>query len=152
MEDNNIIEQCPICLEDISDNSYTLECNHKYHIECIIKWFRNKHTCPLCKDIQIYDNLTQWKKIETIKEIKKLGRKKNCPDGVKKILTKIKKIKEQEKNFKIYFKEFKNKYKEILKEFSTMRRNSFKFSRNIRLYERQLFNFITISPIYIKNN
>ena len=98
MEENNIIEQCPICLEDISDNSYTLECNHKYHTECIVKWFRNNNnTCPLCKDVQDYSNFSYWTKIQTIQEIKKLGRRKTCPDGIKKILNKIKKRKRERK-------------------------------------------------------
>lgn len=151
MEENNTIEQCPICLEDISDNSYTLECNHKYHTECIVKWFRNNNnTCPLCKDVQDYSNLSYWTKIQTIQEIKKLGRRKTCPDGIKKILNKIKKVKEEEKNFKKCFVEFKNKYKEILKNFSNMRKKRYNFSRTIRRYERQLLHFITINPIYIK--
>ena len=151
MEENNIIEQCPICLEDISDNSYTLECNHKYHTECIVKWFRNNNnTCPLCKDVQDYSNFSYWTKIQTIQEIKKLGRRKTCPDGIKKILNKIKKEREKEKKFREHLKEFNNKYKEVLKEFRTMKTNKYKFSRNIRRYERQLLHFITISPIYIK--
>ena len=151
MEENNTIDQCPICLENISDNSYTLECNHKYHTECIVKWFRNNNnTCPLCKDIQYYSNLSYWIKIETIQEIKKLGRRKTCPDGIKKILNKIKKVKEEEKNFRKFFIEFKNKYKEIIKDFINMRKKKYKFSRDISRYERQLLHFIAISPIYIK--
>lgn len=151
MEENNTIDQCPICLDDISDNSYTLECNHKYHTECIVKWFRNNNnTCPLCKDVKDYSNLSYWTKIETIQEIKKLGRRKSCPDGIRKILNKIKKVKENEKNFRKSFMEFKNKNKQILKDFCIMRTKRYKFSRSIRRYERQLLSFITISPIYIK--
>ena len=150
MEENNTIDQCPICLEDISDNSYTLEFKHKYHTECIVKWFRNNNnTCPLCKDAQDYSNLSYWTKLQTIQEIKKLGKRKSCPDGVKKILNKIKKVKEEEKNYKKCFIEFKKKYKEILKDFANMRKKRYTFSRNIRKYETQLLNFITLSPIYI---
>ena len=57
MEENNVIEQCAICFEDLTNNTFTLECKHKFHTECIVKWFRNDNSsCPLCKDINTYDN------------------------------------------------------------------------------------------------
>ena len=151
MQEINTIQKCSICLEDLSDEIYTLECNHKFHTKCIIKWFRNDNsTCPLCKDIKTYSNLSYWQKIDTIAEIKKLGRRKNCPDKLKKILNKIKEEKKKENDYKNYCKEFKSKYKEILKEYSNIRRSNIKFYRNIRRFERELLQFITINPIYIK--
>ena len=151
MEENNVLEQCPICFEDLSSETYTLECNHKFHINCIVKWFRNDNsTCPLCKDIHTYDDLSYWTKIETISEIKKLGRKKSCPDGIKKILNKIKKLKEKQKKFRKYCKEFTDNNKQLIKEHSKIRRTRWEFPRKIRKLERQLLHFITISPIYIK--
>ena len=151
MEENNVIEQCAICFEDLTNNTFTLECKHKFHTECIVKWFRNDNSsCPLCKDINTYDNLSYWTKIETITQIKHLGRRKNCPIQIKNILNKIKKQKEKEKNYKKYHREFNTKYKEILKEFSLLRRTKYKFARNIRKLERQLISFINICPIYIK--
>lgn len=44
---------CMICHESCNDSScYILpECNHKYHINCIITWFRNGDSrCPYCGD------------------------------------------------------------------------------------------------------
>ena len=30
---------------------YTLECNHNFHIDCIVKWFRTSNgNCPCCWD------------------------------------------------------------------------------------------------------
>ena len=32
---------CSICHEELNGDIYTLpECNHKYHTNCIITWFR----------------------------------------------------------------------------------------------------------------
>ena len=50
-------ELCAICHEniDLNDGSiYTLpECNHSYHTNCIMTWFRmGKNTCPLCNKVQ----------------------------------------------------------------------------------------------------
>ena len=42
---------CSICFNPMTENeSHLLECNHKFHTACILKWFRSKHdTCPLCR-------------------------------------------------------------------------------------------------------
>ena len=45
-------EKCSICLENIENNEYNLpECNHNFHTNCIITWFRAGHNCcPLCRN------------------------------------------------------------------------------------------------------
>ena len=46
---------CSICLLEISDdynNSKKLDCGHKFHIDCIVKWYTSNKdikTCPLCR-------------------------------------------------------------------------------------------------------
>jgi len=145
---------CSICYEDINtedNNTYTLECNHCYHAACIIKWFRNDHSnCPLCNDATIDTNLCYYQKIETIEEIKKLGRKKSCPPNIKKTLEKIKKSKVDAKNAVITYTEFKKVNKDILDMEKKLRRNKYKQKRKIRLLEYTLLSQVTINPIYIK--
>ena len=48
-EDEDLI--CSICFNSMTETeSYSLECDHKFHTACILKWFRSKHdTCPLCR-------------------------------------------------------------------------------------------------------
>ena len=59
---------CSICYENIDDddyNTHTLnECSHKFHTNCIIKWFRTESSqgkCPLC--------LVQQEKSEIVNEL-----------------------------------------------------------------------------------
>lgn len=34
----------------MTEGCHTLGCDHKYHAECIIKWFRSGHSdCPMCR-------------------------------------------------------------------------------------------------------
>lgn len=43
---------CSICCDDMTSSSTThvLECGHRFHTKCIVDWFRQAHTCPLCRD------------------------------------------------------------------------------------------------------
>ena len=120
--------------------------------DCIMKWFRKyKSDCPLCKDTQIDTSTLKWGiKIQTLKEIRKLGRRKTCPKEIKKELDKIKKIKTQQKEKQNELKEFTKQNKEILKTHRELRRNRFKFYRRIRDSENKLLALITLNPIYIK--
>lgn len=164
MENKN--ELCSICYEELSENAHALECGHKYHCSCIINWFRKDHNnCPLCNDTTINEENMPWNvKIKTIEEIKKLGRRKDCPKNIKKTLNKIKKIKEdtkknimEAKEIKKEFDEFKKTNKEILKSYKTLQNKYFnkrsfrwKNKRKIRKIESELLAQIQITPIYLK--
>ena len=57
MKDSNH-EKCIICLNDfiINDNIKHFPCSHFFHEDCIIKWFLEKNSCPLCKKTYNYGN------------------------------------------------------------------------------------------------
>ena len=42
---------CRICLEDYEQGQILiyLTCIHRFHEECIMHWFENKDSCPICK-------------------------------------------------------------------------------------------------------
>ena len=50
-------ENCPICLDEIMINSeiIILECNHGFHVQCLMKWIKydilNNRHCPICNKI-----------------------------------------------------------------------------------------------------
>jgi hypothetical protein len=45
-------ELCPICLSKLNEKTtYKIECNHTFHTDCIMKWFRQSNgSCPCCMD------------------------------------------------------------------------------------------------------
>ena len=52
------ISECNICLSDLNNTKVvTLECGHKFHKNCIIKWFTtqietgNHPSCPSCRNL-----------------------------------------------------------------------------------------------------
>ena len=42
---------CAICLELIEevDQYETIECKHRFHQNCILKWIKHSYECPLCR-------------------------------------------------------------------------------------------------------
>ena len=44
------IIDCSICFEELNnEEEYVLNCNHKYHRDCISRWLHTNPTCPLCR-------------------------------------------------------------------------------------------------------
>lgn len=45
------VENCSICLDDIEPGAYgtQLTCKHIFHNECIMGWYKQHQTCPLCR-------------------------------------------------------------------------------------------------------
>ena len=49
--DQNIEKECSICLDDKADIKLSnCKGEHYFHKKCIKKWFKNKKTCPVCKE------------------------------------------------------------------------------------------------------
>jgi hypothetical protein len=48
---NENLNQCSVCLENINvgESCVTLECNHKFHVQCIERWCERHNTCPVCR-------------------------------------------------------------------------------------------------------
>ncbi|MED6203593.1 hypothetical protein PIB30_000675 [Stylosanthes scabra] len=43
-------DACPICLEeyDAENPKLTTECDHYFHLSCILEWMERSETCPVC--------------------------------------------------------------------------------------------------------
>ena len=47
-----MINECSICLEELSNNFLILNCKHKYHIKCYTDW-RNRISNDVCPDCNL---------------------------------------------------------------------------------------------------
>ena len=44
------LDTCSICLDELNNFPQTkILCNHKFHKKCIMKWFKNNTSCPVCR-------------------------------------------------------------------------------------------------------
>jgi hypothetical protein len=124
---------CCICLQSLSNNTdtYTIpECNHTFHTNCIIPWFRTSNpNCPYCRSTMdneprgFFDPYTREGRYKMIRNI---ARKKNAPVHLKKMVNKLinfnKKLDEQRKKFTLWKKsEEGKKFKELSKKASKLR-------------------------------
>ncbi len=158
-DENNDNNQCAICLETInsddSSQSYKIDCNHEFHTDCIMKWFRlGNSNCPLCNDSPNIDTSTQYFAFsygtstyidERCKEIKRISRKKNAPEALKKQIDKLKTLeaefKEADKTRIEYLKKPEIKeYKKTLAE-----NNRLKW-RKRNAAHKQKIKIITLYP------
>ena len=54
---------CPICLEKIdSSNEEVLvtDCKHRFHKNCLIKWYNINDKCPYCRQIMCFDIISDF--------------------------------------------------------------------------------------------
>ena len=44
-------KQCAICIKyyNVGCKVFFLPCQHHFHIECIMTWFKTNHVCPNCR-------------------------------------------------------------------------------------------------------
>ena len=137
-EDNT----CAICLCEMTDdeNTYTIpECNHKFHTNCALQWYRQTEqtNCPLCRS-NPNDLFGLGNRNGRIKLWKRLGRRKSCPKHVKKALDKLKRAKEISTKASKEFAEFKREHKEFMKTFSKLRNNKWNKWRGVSRAERDM--------------
>ena len=169
-------EECGICREELEcGQCYTLpECNHRYHTNCIISWFRNGDSrCPYCgnKGINYKNDETLQKiknkhyttafEIQMLADIKKYTflKKNDTNKRCLKTRKQFEKIKELEENYKIEtnnLREFQQSLKEVPILYSEAKKNimcyrskKWKINRQIRLEQMKIINNSYIIPLII---
>lgn len=170
---------CPICTEDLHENDcYILpECDHMFHIDCIMSWFRaGNNRCPYCnnpgegnKKDESNDNyhFSNYFSGEMIKQrvklikrhIKKNEELQNDPDLAvllkkqNEIITKIKE--NNEKNKIIQNKD--GTFKELKNEANKLRRRGWDLNSSLRKVNNKIAAYpireiTVVKKVYIKKN
>ena len=125
---------CVICQEDLSKGPcYELpECNHTYHTNCIVNWFRTRNNyCPYCgnKGINNIDTLyseptyqgglrrrlRSWREdiySRRIRDIKHFANTHECPASLKRDLEQLKAKTDNFNNAKRAYTDYKKKLRE----------------------------------------
>lgn len=58
-------QKCMICFEQVrsknSPGTKSLSCGHAFHMRCILDWFVVSSECPVCRRVQVYEPLLDFK-------------------------------------------------------------------------------------------
>ena len=154
--ENNNENLCSICLENINnEQNYTLpECNHCFHTNCIIHWFRLGNTnCPYCNNDGINAMLFKEKySQERYKLLRQAARKKNAPQQLKNIVINLRKLENQYKdNIKAIkdINEREGQFKILKREINKLESKNRQINIKIRQHKRKICNCIFIQPLLL---
>ena len=155
---------CLICHDNIdSEQNYTLECNHKYHVECIINWFRLGHqNCPYCnaQPINSNDNHIGYgggfyskKQLDiNFRIIKNYAKKKDCPEKLKKKVNTVVKNQIELKELqtqKANLSKETGVYTELNKKFRSLNSKIWQKMSRVNMLKKSLVSMVNIVPITI---
>ena len=134
-------ETCSICLNEFGEDEQCHcldECNHKFHTKCIISWFRKASTCPNCRDNTVDEikHIPAFTLRERGKELRKISRKKDAPEALKKLVERLKKIEIESKETIKSHQEHRKENKEILDMHSKLRQKMWNLRRKKTKMER----------------
>ena len=165
-------EICPICQDSLEGDLYTLpECNHTFHTNCIMTWFRaptGNNKCPLCNDSGINKlqdlNIIGWYSktaaLENYNTVRTYSRRKEAPKELKRMVARLKNIEIKKKMHVDEFKLFKkNKHgdltgQEVHRKYCLYRRKKWGMDRRIRRHKMLIGfqNFAKSIIIPVKEN
>ena len=146
---------CSICLENIEDteDSYSLpECDHNFHTDCIVTWFRvGNDKCPLCSNTGINNNYNFSETKSLYRTASEHARSKESSKEIKKVYEQIRKKKEQLKTIRQQMKELRSNeiYREINKKVVQLRRRKWRVDFSLRRTKQLLCSMIPIKKIII---
>ena len=115
---------CAICADDECDHQWhTLECGHSFHTPCILKWFREAGTCPLCRDQTdtIMDELDVRDRADMMMNMVR-EQKRPVPRDVRSLTTKVAKSEEKAKKRRRDEREFYRENKAVIRKWRKLQR------------------------------
>lgn len=147
---------CSICLENINnEQNYKLpECNHCFHTNCIMHWFRiGNCNCPYCNNNGV--NTMSFKgrySKERYKLLRRVSMNKNAPKQLKDIVIKLRKLENQYKDNKKLIKEISEKegqFKILKKEISKLESKNRLTNIKIRQHKKKICDCVLVQPLLL---
>lgn len=132
-------QQCCICMQTNDTDTHTLPCDHTFHTECIIRWFRssNAGTCPLCRDEEP-EYLSFYTLRHRLRFLRNYSRRKVAPKSLKRAIEGLKKSEKKKRDAAKEMNEFRKNNREILNQMSKLRRKRWSAEGQVRRKWRKI--------------
>lgn len=128
---------CAICMQP-KTNPYALEeCGHEFCSGCIIKWFREKRCCPLCRDTPVV-TYTRIDAMERKKTIVRRAARKSASPQLKQAVQRLRELKAETLRTRSAYTQLERQHRDVLKQVRKARGLYWKTNRKTRIYEREL--------------
>ncbi len=153
---------CCICYTHMEETEqYVIpECRHKFHVNCLITWFRTGgNTCPCCRGIPENDStINSYCMFSRYKFNRRFAQRKEAPKSLVKLVLKLrnmeKKRAEKTKEFSEWRRSDEYKiYKELAKKRDKFRLETSRNYKNYRKIRYDIANFPVIPvPVPLKKS
>ena len=109
-------ESCSICFDPLSDRpSTTIDCEHPFHVDCIIRWFRTDHNdCPQCRSLPIREGAVMNVRNMTLRQF---ARRKNAPRELKVLVSRLKRAEQASRDVRREFSDYKREHQSVLHDY-----------------------------------
>ena len=112
--------ECCICTESCDDGGgYTLECGHRFHVPCVVRWFRQSPSCPMCRSIDAthFPNTTIHARATILRQH---ARHNTAPRELKILALRMSDAENNLKEVKRWMTEFKKQHSPMLQEYQRL--------------------------------
>ncbi len=129
---------CIICQDDTVREVKELECGHSFHASCLVDWFRNNPSCPMCRAQPGISGMTLHARC---KYLCALARRKTGPPELKKLVARLKKKRETLSAKVAELRDFKTANAAILREERKLTTSRYRAMRDVREFERVIGSY-----------
>ena len=133
MSDDN----CTICFQPKHCPYALEECGHEFCTACIVKWFRNSRSCPLCRDSPPYE-IRRVDALERAKSIVRRARSKTASKELKKSVEHLRKKNTDADLKRRACAQLEREHKDVLKKVRKARSVYWRARRNAIVARREL--------------
>ena len=135
---------CSICLESVSgERGHTLECNHTFHSNCLIKWLREGGlSCPCCRNDLAQEAETHIPTLALHERAaylrRTVARRRNAPRELLRQIANLQKVEGEERDVSRTVSQYRAENRDVLKENQRLQRRKWALQRRVRRLRRAL--------------
>jgi len=149
---------CPICRGALTGAFHKLpECNHEFHTECVMQWFRSGHeSCPLCRGRGVNGQSAtrdyyRWDaSSDRLGMMRRMARKRNAPPVLRRAWNKLRDLERENREINREYGKVQKRLRRIptYKRFQQLRRRRWKMLDRIRQSKNRL-TYMNIEPLIV---